>query len=49
MEQNIPEVVRDTAKNVYALLMQLASHVEKLEADIADLKTKLEVHADDFK
>jgi hypothetical protein len=39
---NIPEVVRTTAKNMYELLMQLASHIEVLEKENADLKAKYE-------
>jgi uncharacterized protein (UPF0335 family) len=39
---NIPEVVRNTAKNMYELLMQLASHIEKLEAENKTLKEENE-------
>lgn len=35
---NIPEVVRNTAKNMYELLMQLAAHIEKLEEENRSLK-----------
>ena len=31
------------------MLMQLASHIEKLEAENADLKKKLSAHDDDLK
>lgn len=37
--ENIPEVVRNTAKNMYELLMQLAAHIEKLERENAQLKS----------
>lgn len=36
--ENIPEVVRNTAKNMYELLLQLAAHIEKLEAENKTLK-----------
>ena len=41
---NIPEVVRNTAKNMYELLMQLAAHIEKIEAENKSLKEKNETH-----
>lgn len=40
MNQDIPTVVRNTAKNMYELLMQLAAHIEKLEAENNILKNK---------
>lgn len=43
---NIVEVVRTTAKNMYEMLMQLASHIEALETENSELKAKL---SDDFK
>jgi uncharacterized protein (UPF0335 family) len=46
---NVAEVTKTTAKNMYELLMQLASHIEKLEAENADLKKKLSLHDDDLK
>ena len=46
---NVVEVTRTTAKNMYELLMQLASHIEKLEAENTELKRKLELHNDDLK
>jgi hypothetical protein len=46
---NVAEVTRTTATNMHDLLMQLASHIEKLEADNAELKRKLELHEDDLK
>jgi regulator of replication initiation timing len=39
---NIPEVVRSTAKNMYELLMQLASHIETLEKENFELRTENE-------
>ena len=47
--ENIPEVVRTTATNVYELLLQLAAHIEKLEKDIVSLKAAIEANTDDFK
>lgn len=38
MEQNIPEVVRNTATNMNGLLLQLANHIEQLEAENKILK-----------
>lgn len=35
---NVPEILRNTAKNMNVLLMQLADLVEKLEAENAELK-----------
>ena len=46
---NVVEVTKTTAKNMYELLMQLANHIEKLEAENADLKKKLSLHDDDLK
>ena len=46
---NVAEVTKTTAKNMYELLMQLASHIEKLEAENTDLKKKLSAHDDDLK
>jgi uncharacterized protein (UPF0335 family) len=46
---NVAEVTKTTAKNMYELLMQLASHIEKLEYENADLKQKLSAHDDDLK
>lgn len=40
--ENIPEVVRNTAKNMYELLMQLAAHIEKIEYEKSELTAKLE-------
>ena len=47
MEQNIPEVVRNTAKNMYELLMQLAAHIENLEKENTALKESYEQRTDD--
>jgi hypothetical protein len=46
---DVAEVTRTTAKNMYELLLQLASHIEKLEAENSELKRKLELHQDDLK
>ena len=46
---NVAEVTKTTAKNMYELLLQLASHIEKIEAENAELKRKLELHQDDLK
>ena len=46
---NGAEVTRTTAKNMYELLIQLATHIEKLEAENTELKRKLELHEDDLK
>jgi len=39
-------MVKETAHNTYALLIKMAEHIEKLEKENAELRTKLE---DDFK
>ena len=41
---SIIELTKTTAQNIYEMLMQLASHIEKLEAENADLKKKLSAH-----
>jgi uncharacterized protein (UPF0335 family) len=46
---NIVNITKDTAKNMYEMLMQLAAHIEKLEAENAELKQKIEAQSDDFK
>jgi hypothetical protein len=46
---NIAEITKTTAKNMYELMMQLANHIETLEAENAELKAKLEAHNDDIK
>jgi hypothetical protein len=46
---NIAEITKTTAKNMYELMMQLANHIETLEAENAELKAKLEAHNDDLK
>jgi hypothetical protein len=46
---NVAEVTKTTAKNMYELMMQLASHIEKLEAENTDLKQRLSLHNDDLK
>ena len=42
MEQDIPVLVRNAAKDMYELLMQLALHVEKIEAENKRLKEENE-------
>jgi uncharacterized protein YceH (UPF0502 family) len=39
---NIADITKTTAKNMYELMMQLANHIEALEAENAELKQKLE-------
>ena len=46
---NVAEVTKTTANNMYELLMQLANHIEQLEAENASLKQKLSAHDDDLK
>ena len=46
---SIIELTKTTAQNIYDMLIQLASHIEKLEAENADLKKKLSAHDDDLK
>ena len=46
---NIVDLTRVTAKNIYEMLMELASHIEKLQTENAELKQKLELHQDDLK
>jgi hypothetical protein len=46
---NIADITKTTAKNMYELMMQLANHIETLEAENAELKQKLEAHNDDLK
>ena len=46
---NVAKVTKTTAKNMYELLMQLASHIEQLEIENQELKRKLEAHNDDLK
>ena len=43
---NIVDLTRMTAKNMYEMLMELSAHIEKLQAENADLKQKLELHQD---
>lgn len=47
--ENIPEVVRNTAKNMYELLVQLAAHIEKIEKENAEMRETLEANNDDLK
>lgn len=46
---NIVDLTRVTAKNIYEMLMELASHIEKLQAENAELRRKLSAKTDDFK
>lgn len=46
---NIAEITKTTAKNMYEFMMQLANHIETLEAENAELKQKLRLHDDDLK
>ncbi len=46
---NIVDLTRVTAKNIYEMLMELATHIEKLQAENAELKQQLELHQDDLK
>jgi hypothetical protein len=46
---NIVDLTRVTAKNMYEMLMELSTHIEKLQAENAELKRKLELHQDDLK
>lgn len=48
-EINIVNLTRVTAKNMYEMLMELASHIEKLQAENAELRHKLSAKTDDFK
>ena len=43
---NIVQLTETTAKNMYELLMQLASHISVIEAENAELKAKLEARND---
>jgi hypothetical protein len=38
--QKISDLVRDTAKNIYTLLLQLADHIDELEKENSELKSK---------
>ena len=40
MEQTIADQTRDTAKNLHNLLDDLAKYIERLEAELAELKAK---------
>jgi len=46
---NIVDLTRVTAKNMYEVLMELATHIEKLQTENAELKRKLELNQDDLK
>lgn len=40
-QQDILELTETTAKNLYELMMRLASRIKELEAENAELKSKL--------
>jgi hypothetical protein len=40
MEKTIADQTRETAKNLHDLLENLAKHIERLEAELAELKAK---------
>jgi uncharacterized protein (UPF0335 family) len=44
---NIVAVIQNTAKNMHELLMQIASHIEKLEEEKALLKDQLRSNQDE--
>lgn len=46
---NIVDLTRVTAKNMYEMLMELATHIEKLQTENTELKQKLELNQDDLK
>jgi hypothetical protein len=46
---NIVDLTRITAKNMYEMLMELASHIEKLQMENQELKNKLALHEDDLR
>ena len=45
-EKDVVQMLRETAQNTYALLMQMAAHIEKIELENEELKRRL---SDDFK
>lgn len=46
MEQNIPEMVRNTAESMKALLLKLATHIEQVETENKQLKERNESRSD---
>ena len=46
---SISEMLRITGNNTAMFMEQVALHVEKLEAENAELRRKLEAHNDDLK
>jgi hypothetical protein len=48
MRQSIIEITRNTADNMKELLMQLAEHIEKLEAENAELRRALGAKENDL-
>jgi hypothetical protein len=49
MEPNIPEILKTTAKNMSEMFLQIAAHIEKIEAENRELKMKLQEFDDDMK
>jgi hypothetical protein len=45
-EKDVVQMLRETAENTYALLMQMAAHIEKIELENSDMKRRL---SDDLK
>lgn len=39
-QQSVPDIIRTAAKNMYNLLLELANHIEHLESENADLKSR---------
>ncbi len=48
-ELNIVEITRSTAKNLQEMLLELASHIERLQKENDELRHKLNSEADDLK
>lgn len=48
-ELDIVAITRSTAKNLYELMLELAIHIEKLEAENDELRRKLNSETDDLK
>jgi hypothetical protein len=43
-EETVVSVIRNTAKNMHELLMQLADHIERLENENIELRVENESH-----
>lgn len=48
-ELNIVEITRNTAKNLFEMMNELASHIERLQKENDELRHKLTAEADDLK